>query len=63
MSLRKKFNISKRSSYELSFDIFNVLNHVNFTPTVGVGGTQLSSYEAALPTNRRVIQIGNRINW
>jgi len=63
MSLRKKFNISRRSSYELSFDIFNVLNHVNFTPTVGVGGTQLSSYEASLPTSRRVIQIGNRINW
>jgi hypothetical protein len=67
MSLRKQVPIKGRVNFELSLDVFNLLNHVNFTPNTGITnsafGTQLSSYEATLPTTQRVMQIGTRVNW
>jgi hypothetical protein len=63
LSLRKKFNLGRRTTYELQIDVFNVFNWVTFVPTTGVGGTQLSNYQASLPSSSRVIQIGTRFSW
>jgi hypothetical protein len=63
LSLRKIVKLHGRLSYELSMDVFNVFNVVSFTPTLGIGGTQLSSYQASLPGSLRRIQIGTRFSW
>jgi hypothetical protein len=63
LSLRKLVRLRGRLQYELSVDVFNVFNVVTFTPTTGIGGTQLSSYQAGLPGSLRRIQVGTRFNW
>jgi len=63
LSVRKKVKITNRVNYEFSLDIFNVLNRVNFVPTVGISNTTLSDWQAALPTSARTMQIGTRFNW
>jgi hypothetical protein len=62
LSVRKRIAISK-VTYEFSLDIFNVLNHVNWDPTVGVGSTTLANWQAGLPGSRRTMQIGTRFTW
>jgi hypothetical protein len=62
LSVRKRIAISK-VTYEFSLDIFNVLNHVNWNPTVGVGNTTLVNWQAGLPGDRRTMQIGTRFTW
>jgi hypothetical protein len=51
------------SRYQFIVDALNVFNRVTFVPTTGVGGTQLSSYQAALPGSSRTIQLGSRLSW
>jgi hypothetical protein len=63
LSLRKKVRITNRVNYEFSLDVFNVLNRVNWVPTVGIGSTTLANWQAALPTSARTMQIGTRFNW
>ena len=63
MSVRKTVKIAGRANYQFILDVFNVLNRVNFVPTVGIGGTQLSNYQAALPNSSRTMQIGTRFTW
>ena len=63
LSVRKTVQLAGRVNFQLIVDAFNVLNHVNFVATSGVGNTQLSSYQAALPNAARTIQIGSRLNW
>ena len=55
--------IAGRANYQFILDVFNALNRVNFVPTVGIGGTQLSNYQAGLPTSARTMQIGTRVSW
>ena len=63
MSIRKTIRLVGRSNFQFIVDAFNVLNRVNFVPTVGIGGTQLSNYQAALPNSSRTIQLGSRVSW
>jgi hypothetical protein len=63
LSLRKRIKIGPKVTYEFSADVFNVLNHVNWTPTVGVGNTTLANWQAGLPSSSRTIQIGTRFTW
>jgi hypothetical protein len=63
LSLRKTVQIAGRANFQFIVDAFNVLNRVTFVPTPGVGGTQLSNYQASLPTSVRTIQLGSRLSW
>ena len=67
MSVRKTVKIAGRSNFQFIFDVFNVLNRVNFVPATGIAngafGTQLSNYQSALPTSSRTMQIGTRVSW
>jgi hypothetical protein len=63
LSVRKKIAVSSKVTYEFSLDIFNVLNHVNWNPTVGVGSTTLAGWQAGLPGSSRTMQIGTRFTW
>ncbi len=63
LSLRKRINITSKVTYEFSLDVFNVMNRVNWTPTVGVGNTTLANWQAALPAAARTMQIGTRFTW
>jgi hypothetical protein len=63
LSARKRIKVTSRVTYEFSLDVFNVLNHVNWNPTTGVGNTTLANWQAGLPTNARTMQIGTRFLW
>ncbi len=63
LSLRKRVAITSRVTYELSVDVFNVLNRVTWLPTLGVGSTTLASWQAGLPGSARTMQIGTRFTW
>jgi hypothetical protein len=63
LSVRKTVRIAGRANFQFIWDIFNALNRVNFVPATGIGGTQLSNYQAALPNSARTMQIGTRISW
>ena len=63
LSLRKTVQITGRMNFQFIVDAFNVFNRVTFVPTTGVGGTQLSNYQAGLPTSARTIQLGSRLSW
>jgi hypothetical protein len=63
MSLRKRVRITSWVTYEFSLDIFNVLNRVNWLPTVGIGSTTLANWQAGLPTSDRTMQLGTRFLW
>jgi hypothetical protein len=62
-SLRKRIPIGSKVTYEFSLDVFNVLNRVNWTPTVGVGSTTLANWQGGLPSSSRTMQIGTRFSW
>lgn len=63
LSLRKRVKFTTRVQYELSIDIFNVLNRVNWTPSLGIGNTTLANWQAGLPGAARTMQIGTRLYW
>ena len=62
-SLRKRIPFGSKVTYEFSLDVFNVLNRVNWTPTVGVGSTTLANWQGGLPSSSRTMQIGTRFSW
>jgi hypothetical protein len=61
--VRKTVKIAGRANFQFIVDAFNALNRVNFLPVVGIGGTQLSSYQSGLPGSSRTIQLGSRLSW
>jgi hypothetical protein len=63
LSLRKRVKLSGRVTYEFSMDIFNVLNRVNWTPSLGIGATTLADWQSGLPGAARTMQIGTRFTW
>ena len=63
LSVRKITKIVGRTTFEFSLDVFNVFSFVTIVPATGIGGTALSSYQAALPTSARTMQIGSRFSW
>jgi hypothetical protein len=63
LSLRKRVKLGGRVQYELSLDIFNVLNRVNWVPELGIGDTTLADWQAGLPGAARTMQIGTRFTW
>ena len=63
LSLRKRVRLTSRVTYEFSLDVFNVLNRVNWVPTVGISNTTLANWQASLPGSDRTMQLGTRIMW
>jgi hypothetical protein len=63
MSLRKNINFLKKAQFQVSLDVFNVLNKVQWSGQAGTGGTQLSSYQSSLPGSSRTMQLGTRFTW
>jgi hypothetical protein len=63
LSVRKTVRLAGRTNLQFILDVFNVLDRITFVPTTGVGGTQLSSYQAGLPSSARTMQLGSRLSW
>jgi hypothetical protein len=63
MSVRKMTKLKGTLTFELSLDVFNVFNRVNWGATTGITGDELSEYQVTLPGSARTMQLGSRFSW
>jgi hypothetical protein len=63
MSLRKNVNFLRRAQFQVSVEVFNVLNRVQWSGATGIGQTTLAGFQSALPGSNRTMQIGTRFTW
>jgi hypothetical protein len=63
MSLRKNINFARRAQFQISFEIFNVLNRVQWGQETGIGGDEIDDFLVNIPNSSRTMQIGTRITW
>ena len=61
-SFRKRINTGGKTNFELSVDIFNPTNFVQWSGDIGLS-TTLANWQPGLPGSRRTIQIGSRFNF
>jgi len=62
MSLRKSINFWRKAQFQISLDVFNVLNRVNWGGDLGLS-TTLSNWQSGLPGSSRTMQLGTRFTW
>jgi carboxypeptidase family protein len=61
-SLRKNVQLGGRRMFQVSVDVFNVLNFVQWSADVGLSN-DIADYRSGIPGSRRTIQIGSRFTW
>ncbi len=62
-SMRKNIDLPGRAIFQLSVDIFNVLNYVQWSADTTLNSTTLANYQSGLPNSSRRMQIGLRYTW
>jgi hypothetical protein len=62
MSLRKNINFLRKAQFQISLEVFNVLNRVQWNGDVGLS-TTLANWQPGIPNSSRTMQIGTRFTW
>jgi hypothetical protein len=61
-SLRKNVRFGSRQTFQVSVDVFNVFNYVQWSANEGLSGN-IDNYRSGIPGSRRTMQIGTRFTW
>jgi hypothetical protein len=64
MSFAKRIPIAGSFNFEFRAEMFNVFNHVNYSPITGIGGTAVDAFEITTAVDQaRTMQLVFRLNW